>query len=54
MVLDITDEESRKSVVNKVLRESGRIDVLVNNAGVLCPGKSACLGSRQGELAHFE
>jgi NADP-dependent 3-hydroxy acid dehydrogenase YdfG len=39
--LDVTDEENRKSVINKVLRESGRIDVLVNNAGVLCPGKPA-------------
>lgn len=38
VVLDVTDEENRKSVINKVLRESGRIDVLVNNAGVLCPG----------------
>ena len=37
----MTDEENRKSVINKVLRESGRIDVLVNNAGVLCPGKPA-------------
>jgi len=38
VVLDVTDEESRKSVINKVLRECGRIDILVNNAGVICPG----------------
>jgi len=38
IVLDVTDEENRKRVVNKVLRESGRIDVLVNNAGAICPG----------------
>ncbi|KAF9643466.1 oxidoreductase [Thelephora ganbajun] len=38
IALDVTDEVNRKSVINKVLRESGRIDVLVNNAGVLCPG----------------
>lgn len=37
--MDVTDEQNRKSVINRVLRESGRIDVLVNNAGVLCPGK---------------
>ena len=41
VVLDVTDEESRKSVINKVLRECGCIDILVNNAGVLCPGKPA-------------
>jgi NADP-dependent 3-hydroxy acid dehydrogenase YdfG len=34
VVLDVTDEENRRSVINKVLRESGRIDILVNNAGI--------------------
>lgn len=38
LVLDVTDESNRQSVINKVFRESGRLDVLVNNAGVLCPG----------------
>lgn len=41
-MLDVTDEEGRKNVINRVLRESGRLDVLVNNAGVLCPGKFIC------------
>jgi NAD(P)-dependent dehydrogenase (short-subunit alcohol dehydrogenase family) len=32
--LDVTDDESVAGVVRKVLERSGRIDVLVNNAGV--------------------
>lgn len=39
LVLDVTDEANRQSVINKVFRESGRLDVLVNNAGVMCPGR---------------
>jgi NAD(P)-dependent dehydrogenase (short-subunit alcohol dehydrogenase family) len=50
VVLDVTDEESRRSVINKVLRESGRIDILVNNAGVSCPGKPACDRDRDSKL----
>ena len=41
-MLDVTDEEGRKNVINRVLKESGRLDVLVNNAGVLSAGKSTC------------
>src|SRR3954447_23313742 len=32
--LDVTDDQSVTSVVREVLQRSGRIDVLVNNAGV--------------------
>src|SRR5436309_6010194 len=32
--LDVTDDESVAAVVREVLERSGRIDVLVNNAGV--------------------
>jgi len=31
--MDVTDEESMRSGVARILEESGRIDVLVNNAG---------------------
>ncbi len=33
--LDITDDKSIKNAIEKILSESGRIDVLVNNAGLL-------------------
>ena len=43
VVLDVADEDSRKRAINRVIRESGRIDVLVNNAGVLCAGGSPAM-----------
>jgi NAD(P)-dependent dehydrogenase (short-subunit alcohol dehydrogenase family) len=33
LAMDVTDEESMQSGVNRILNEQGRIDVLVNNAG---------------------
>ena len=34
LTLDVTDDASARSAVNEVLAQHGRIDVLVNNAGV--------------------
>ncbi|KAI0699860.1 oxidoreductase [Cerioporus squamosus] len=38
LVLDVTDENNVRDVVNTIVSREGRIDVLVNNAGVLCVG----------------
>ena len=37
-VLDVTDEKSIKACVNSVIAKAGRIDMLVNNAGLLLIG----------------
>ena len=37
--VDVTDEASVQALVASSVRELGRIDVMVNNAGVLGPGK---------------
>lgn len=37
--VDVTDEESVQAMVKAALAEFGRIDVLINNAGVMAPGR---------------
>lgn len=37
--MDVTDEESIRQGVQKTLDEFGQIDLLINNAGVMSPGK---------------
>ncbi|XP_068643493.1 short-chain dehydrogenase ptmH-like [Aristolochia californica] len=39
--LDVLSEESIRNVMNRVLDNFGRIDIVVNNAGVLCVGPLA-------------
>lgn len=36
--LDVTSEESAKSAAEQIVREQGRIDVVINNAGMLVVG----------------
>ena len=36
LVLDVTNNENIQDVVKTVIEREGKIDVLVNNAGVLC------------------
>jgi 3-oxoacyl-[acyl-carrier protein] reductase len=36
---DVTDEESVRAMVRQALDEFGRIDILINNAGVMSPGR---------------
>lgn len=38
LVLDVTNEQNIRDVVNTIIEKEGRIDVLVNNAGILCIG----------------
>ncbi|KAF7345618.1 NAD-P-binding protein [Mycena venus] len=36
--LDVTDDSQVQSVVASIIEESGQIDMLINNAGILAPG----------------
>ncbi|KAJ7449435.1 NAD-P-binding protein [Mycena galericulata] len=36
--LDVTDDSQVQPVVTRVIEESGHIDLLINNAGILAPG----------------
>lgn len=49
VVADVTDEKSVSSLVGKTLERFGRVDLLVNNAGVWLPG-----GLQDYSLADWE
>src|SRR5882757_4270408 len=48
--LDVSDDASVKGGVKKVLAEAGRIDVLVNNAGIGSTGATEAFTAEQAEL----
>ena len=37
--LDVTDDTSVKAAIQTVIEKEGRIDMLVNNAGMTCTGR---------------
>ncbi len=45
--LDVRDEDSVRSAVEKVSCQSGRLDVLVNNAGVMAMGLTEAISTEQ-------
>ncbi len=50
---DVTDEAHRRAIVDRALRERGRLDVLVNNAGrgYYAPVRSVDIGELEGLFA---
>jgi len=40
MVMDVTKDDDVQTVVQKVLADEGKIDIVVNNAGAIAIGKS--------------
>ena len=50
---DVSSKEEVERVVSDALREAGRIDVLVNNAGILAPSLLQDLSERSWD-AHFD
>lgn len=49
LVCDVTDDESVKSMIEELIRQAGRIDLVVNNAGVGLLG-----GAEESSIAQVE
>ncbi|KHT05223.1 oxidoreductase [Pectobacterium brasiliense] len=49
LVCDVTDDESVKNVIDEIIRQTGRIDLVVNNAGVGLLG-----GAEESSIAQVE
>jgi Short-chain alcohol dehydrogenase of unknown specificity len=48
--LDVSDDASVEAGVKKVLAEAGRIDVLVNNAGIMSAGVTEAFTAEQAKV----
>ncbi|KAJ3571393.1 hypothetical protein NP233_g3775 [Leucocoprinus birnbaumii] len=38
LALDVTSDENIQKVIHEILTKEGKLDVVVNNAGMICPG----------------
>lgn len=38
LALDVTSDDNVQSVIQEILTREGKLDVVVNNAGRICPG----------------
>lgn len=47
VILDVTNDASIKAAVEKILSETGRIDVVVHNAGHMCMGPAESFSPEQ-------
>ncbi len=48
---DVTDEDSIRAMAKATLDEFGRIDILINNAGIMFPGPLVALPLKRWDLA---
>ncbi|MPW26535.1 glucose 1-dehydrogenase [Alkalibaculum sp. M08DMB] len=49
-VLDVSDEDNAKKVIDQIVNEHGNIDILVNNAGVYCVGTPLEMTNREIDM----
>jgi len=38
LALDVTSDENIKNVVQEIIDKQGKLNIVVNNAGIICPG----------------
>lgn len=43
LTLDVTSDDDVQDVIDKIVAAEGHIDIVVNNAGVICVGKCLCI-----------
>jgi NAD(P)-dependent dehydrogenase (short-subunit alcohol dehydrogenase family) len=43
--LDVTSDDAIQRVIQHIMESEGQIDVVVNNAGLFCPGMGRSIGS---------
>jgi NADP-dependent 3-hydroxy acid dehydrogenase YdfG len=42
LALDVTSDQNVQGAVQEILNKEGKIDIVVNNAGAICPGTLRC------------